>query len=77
MIATVQSLPSHVNRDDPVYQANERAMQEALDRLRGELLRSTQGGGEKYVQRHLARGKLLPRERVEMQIGRASCRERV
>lgn len=55
-----------VNRADPVYQANYQAMQEALDRLRGELLRSTQGGGDKYVQRHLGRGKLLPRERIEM-----------
>jgi acetyl-CoA carboxylase carboxyltransferase component len=47
-------------------------MQESLDRLRGELLRSTQGGGEKYVQRHLARGKLLPRERVEMLLDEGS-----
>jgi acetyl-CoA carboxylase carboxyltransferase component len=40
-------------------------MQAALERLRSELQRSTQGGGEKYVKRHLERGKLLPRDRVE------------
>ena len=36
-----------------------------IDRLRLELKRSTEGGGAKYVERHKARGKLLPRERVE------------
>src|SRR5437016_3690977 len=41
-------------------------MSAAVDRLRGELKRSTQGGGEKYVQRHLGRDKLLPRDRVEL-----------
>jgi acetyl-CoA carboxylase carboxyltransferase component len=72
MIATVQPFPNRVTHTDPVYLANYRSMQEALDRLRGELLRSTQGGGEKYVQRHLARGKLLPRERVEMLLDEGS-----
>ena len=61
-----------LNRADPVYQANYQAMQAAIDRLRGELLRSTQGGGEKYVQRHIARGKLLPRERIEMLLDHGS-----
>ena len=41
-------------------------MTDAVDRLRQELKRSTEGGGEKYVQRHRERGKLLPRERVEL-----------
>jgi acetyl-CoA carboxylase carboxyltransferase component len=40
-------------------------MQSAIERLRGELKRSTQGGGEKYVARHRERGKLLPRDRIE------------
>src|SRR5205807_4308213 len=40
--------------------------------LRIELKRSTEGGGEKYVQRHLERGKLLPRERVEMLLDEGS-----
>ncbi len=45
---------------------NREAFTEAIARLRAELRRSTEGGGEAYRQRHLARGKLLPRERVEM-----------
>lgn len=40
-------------------------MSAEIDRLRAELRRSTQGGGAKYIERHKARGKLLPRERVE------------
>src|SRR5260370_21677350 len=47
-------------------------MSSAVERLRAELKRSTQGGGEKYVQRHLERGKLLPRERVELLLDEGS-----
>ena len=47
------------------YRGNYRAMIEAVKRLKTELQRSTRGGGEKYVQRHLGRGRLLPRERIE------------
>jgi acetyl-CoA carboxylase carboxyltransferase component len=47
-------------------------MQTALVRLRAELQRSTQGGGEKYVKRHQERGKLLPRDRVEMLLDEGS-----
>ena len=47
-------------------------MSALVDRLRSELKRSTEGGGEKYVQRHMERGKLLPRERVEMLLDEGS-----
>src|SRR5579872_5504129 len=47
-------------------------MQAAVDRLRTELRRSTAGGGEKYVKRHIERGKLLPRQRVEMLLDEGS-----
>jgi len=40
-------------------------MTREIERLRAELKRSTEGGGAKYVERHKAKGKLLPRERVE------------
>jgi len=36
-----------------------------IERLRAALRRSTEGGGAKYIERHKAKGKLLPRERVE------------
>jgi acetyl-CoA carboxylase carboxyltransferase component len=41
-------------------------------RLRTELTRSTEGGDAKYVKRHLERGKLLPRDRVEMVLDEGS-----
>src|SRR5262249_15620071 len=44
----------------------------ALERLRTELKHSTEGGGDKYVRRHIERGKLLPRERVEMLLDEGS-----
>src|SRR5579872_6803061 len=40
-------------------------MTREIEKLRAELKRSTEGGGAKYVERHKAKGKLLPRERVE------------
>jgi acetyl-CoA carboxylase carboxyltransferase component len=51
---------------------NRDAFTDAIARLRAELRRSTEGGGEAYRQRHLARGKLLPRERVEMLLDEGS-----
>src|SRR5580658_2107021 len=59
-------IPSTIDRTSAAYQSNYAAMQAALDRLRAELAKSRQGGGPKYVQRHIERGKLPPRERVEM-----------
>jgi len=47
-------------------------MQSSLERLRAELKRSTEGGGEKYVKRHVERGRLLPRDRVEMLLDEGS-----
>ena len=51
---------------------NREAMLEKLAELEAEHVKALAGGGEKYVERHHKRGKLLARE-----IGRASCRERV
>ena len=43
-----------------------------LEALHEALARSRQGGGEKYVARHKARGKLLPRERIDALLDRDS-----
>jgi len=58
-------LRSRVNARDPVFAENAAANAEACARLDTELAETLKGGGEKYVQRHLKRGKLLPRERIE------------
>src|SRR5258708_39480313 len=68
----MRSIKSIANPQSASYQANYAAMTASLDRLRKELARSTRGGGEQYVKRHLARGKLLPRERIEMLLDEGS-----
>jgi acyl-CoA carboxylase subunit beta len=68
----VEPIRSSVDRQSDSYRDNYAAMSSAVDRLHSELKRTTVGGGEKYVQRHLERGKLLPRERVEMLLDEGS-----
>ena len=63
---------SAVDTQSDTYRRNYETMSASVDRLRNELKRSTQGGGEKYVQRHLERGKLLPRDRVELLLDEGS-----
>ena len=68
----MEPIHSAVERESDAYRANYESMSAALERLRQELKRSTEGGGEKYVQRHRERGKLLPRERVELLLDEGS-----
>jgi acetyl-CoA carboxylase carboxyltransferase component len=65
-------LQSKVDQHSPSYQLNYSQTKSAVERLTTELAVSTRGGGEKYVKRHLERGKLLPRERVEMLLDEGS-----
>ncbi len=48
------------------FKANAQAMQALVDDLNARLARVAQGGGEAPRAKHVARGKLLPRDRVEM-----------
>ena len=59
-------LESAVDPRNPAYLENRGAMLERLAELDSALDTARSGGGEKYVTRHHARGKLLPRERVEL-----------
>ncbi len=68
----MQPIKSHINPQSDTYRANYDANLESIARLKSELARSTGGGGEKYIKRHLARGKLLPRERIEMLLDEGS-----
>lgn len=58
-------LPTRIDPRDETFQANLHAMERALATLRGHLDKARQGGGDKYLRRHLERGRLLPRERLE------------
>ena len=51
---------------DPAYLEGRSTTLERLAELESALEEARSGGGEKYVTRHHARGKLLPRERIEM-----------
>ena len=54
----------------PSYLDNRSAMLERLGELNDALSHARAGGGEKYVTRHHARGRLLPRERIELLVDR-------
>ncbi|MFD4860971.1 acyl-CoA carboxylase subunit beta [Streptomyces atratus] len=61
-------LPTGLDTASPEYAANRTAMLAKLDELAGEHTKAQAGGGEKYVERHRSRGKLLARERIELLI---------
>jgi acetyl-CoA carboxylase carboxyltransferase component len=48
------------------FQRNEAAMRKNLDALAQQLDLARAGGGERYAERHRARGRLLARERIEL-----------
>ncbi|MGC9270572.1 carboxyl transferase domain-containing protein [Acidiphilium sp.] len=52
--------------------ANQRAMQALVDRLTEDVARIRTGGGDAARARHVARGKLLPRDRIRLLIDPAS-----
>ena len=58
-------LKSQLNPRSADFQANAGAMQALVDDLRARCGQIAQGGGEAARAKHIARGKLLPRERVQ------------
>ncbi len=59
-------LESQLNPRSADFQANAAAMRAVVEDLRTQLAKVAQGGGEAARAKHVARGKLLPRERVQM-----------
>jgi len=57
-------LQSRINTRDAAFATNRDHMQAQVDDLRSVVSKIHQGGGEKAQARHTARGKLLPRERL-------------
>lgn len=64
MIGTV--LQTKVDTSSPAWHANVQAMQAMWDEVAEQLAMVPTVGGERYVDRHRRRGKMLVRERVEM-----------
>src|SRR5437870_8305465 len=54
------------------YRANREGFLEQIAYLDEQLVLARAGGGEKYVQRHHQRGKLMARERIELLLDRDS-----
>ncbi|WP_409525902.1 carboxyl transferase domain-containing protein [Nitrincola sp. MINF-07-Sa-05] len=57
-------LQSKINTRSDEFRANHESMASAVADLRDKVATIEQGGGPSYQERHLARGKLLPRERI-------------
>jgi 3-methylcrotonyl-CoA carboxylase beta subunit len=61
----VRVLRSHANPGSDEFRANLQANTALVDDLNAQLERVRLGGGERASERHVGRGKLLPRERVD------------
>src|SRR5579859_2042559 len=59
-------LPSAINPKSEEYHQNYGAMRALVDELHARQARVREGGSARSRERHVARGKLLPRERVEL-----------
>ena len=61
----METVQSTVDTASPAFAENEAAQRELAEDLRSRLAAAALGGPERSRQRHLARGKLLPRERID------------
>jgi len=59
-------LETKLNARSADFQANAAAMRAVVDDLKAQIEKATLGGGEAARAKHTARGKLLPRDRVQM-----------
>jgi 3-methylcrotonyl-CoA carboxylase beta subunit len=60
----MSTLTSRLSVRSPDFLANATAMRALVDDLKAKVAKMAQGGGEDARKKHLARGKLLPRDRV-------------
>jgi acetyl-CoA carboxylase carboxyltransferase component len=65
-------LRSKVDTTSGTYQANREENLASLGEVIEAQVAANGGGGPKYVDRHLARGRILPRQRIEMMLDRDS-----
>ena len=66
-------LSSHLDVRGPTFESNREQNLKLLEPVKAALQKSLEGGGPRYTERHKARGKLLPRERVELLLDRDSA----
>ncbi len=58
-------IESRLEPGSDTFRANSAYMQSLVEDLEEQAARIRKGGGEAYQERHRARGKLLPRERID------------
>jgi 3-methylcrotonyl-CoA carboxylase beta subunit len=58
------SIQSRIDAKSDAFRANAARLHKLAEELQGELARAAAGGGDKAREKHVARGKLLPRERI-------------
>ena len=58
-------LPTNLNLDDPQAKARDAHNRALAAELRAKVAKAALGGDERSRERHVSRGKLLPRDRVE------------
>ncbi|MEZ4239196.1 MAG: carboxyl transferase domain-containing protein [Myxococcota bacterium] len=68
----MQTLRTRIDPRSEIFVRNRSDNLEAVASLQKLLGKARGGGGERYVQRHVARGKLLPRDRVDLLLDRDS-----
>jgi len=61
----MDTLPTQIDPNSPQFQANAAHNQALADDLRQHLAQARAGGGERARERHLARGKLFVRDRID------------
>jgi acetyl-CoA carboxylase carboxyltransferase component len=66
------ALSSAVDTASDTFRANREAMESALAEVESQLALARLGGGERYVERHRRRGKMLAHERLELLLDRDS-----
>ncbi len=59
------AIGSAVDRRSEAFETNRSAMEDAVAELRRVVSSIAEGGGERARERHVARGKMLPRERID------------
>jgi 3-methylcrotonyl-CoA carboxylase beta subunit len=64
-MTTPNTLATAVDPASETFQANDSGQRALVDELRQRLARAALGGSERSRERHLARGKLLPRRRID------------
>jgi 3-methylcrotonyl-CoA carboxylase beta subunit len=62
----MSTLETQLNARSAEFQANAAAMRAVVDDLKAQIEKATLGGGEAARAKHTKRGKLLPRDRVQM-----------